>query len=414
MAFPFRYLAPAGSPLAAGDLARWCGTAFSPTTASVALTEALRARFGVRHVFLTSTGRAGMTILLRALRRLGAPERTEVVLPSYTCYSVAASIVKAQLRPRLVDISPDTLDYSAAALAETDFSRVLAVVATNLYGLPNDMPALERLARRHGVFLVDDAAQAMGAGFEGRWSGTWGDAGLFSFDKGKNISAIDGGVIVTNSDQVAAALREEVGDLESPRAATSVLHILKAVAYSVLLRPSLYGIPAHIPQLGLGRTIFTTDFPLSGPDRVLTALALTMVSRLDEFTAARRANAAALRRGLQNVGVTCIEPHARSAPAYLRFPLLVASEREQTAAIHALNAVGIGATRSYPASIADVAGLGGVLANEGLLAAGGRDVARRLVTLPTHPFVGAADIRRMCEVLGGRESGRSPVRTVSA
>ena len=150
MTSPFRYLAPAGSPVTTVDLMRWCGTAFSSTTASAALEQAIRDRFGVRHVFLTSTGRAGLTLLLRAMRRLADGTRDQVVVPSYTCYSVPASVVKAGLRPRIVDISPHTLDYAPEALEQTDFSRVLAIVATNLYGLPNNLPALERVARRDG------------------------------------------------------------------------------------------------------------------------------------------------------------------------------------------------------------------------------------------------------------------------
>ena len=402
MASLFRYLAPAGSPVTTGDLLRWCGTAFASTPARVALEQAIRDRFAVRHVSLTSTGRAGLTLLLRAMRRLADGTRDQVVVPSYTCYSVPASVVKAGLRPRIVDVSPHTLDYTPEALEQTDFSRVLAIVATNLYGLPNDLPALERVASHHGAFLIDDAAQALGATVGGRWSGTRGDAGLFSFDKGKNVSAIDGGILVTNSDALAAALREETAHLETPGAGASAVHVLKALAYFALLRPSLYGIPARIPQLGLGRTVYTTDFPLRQPDRVLVALGLTMLRRLDEFTSARRANAAAALAELRPIELDTIEPQAGTAPAYLRLPVLLAGEREQRAAIEALNAAGIGATRSYPASIADLPELRGQLADAGPVAKGGREIARRIVTLPTHPLITAADISRMRVILQGR------------
>ena len=73
------------------------------------------------------------------------------------------------------------------------------------------------MAREHGVRLVDDAAQAMGAAVDGRPSGTWGDAGLYSLDKGKNITAIEGGLAVTNDAEVAAALTAEARTLV-PRA----------------------------------------------------------------------------------------------------------------------------------------------------------------------------------------------------
>jgi dTDP-4-amino-4,6-dideoxygalactose transaminase len=409
----FRYLAPAGSPVTTVDLLRWFGTVFSNQAASVVLEQAIRDRFDVRHVTLTSTGRAGLTLLLRAMRRLADRTRDQVVVPSYTCYSVPASVVKAGLRPRIVDISPRTLDYAPEALERTDYSRVLAIVATNLYGLPNNLPALERVAHKNGVFLIDDAAQALGATVGGRWSGTWGDAGLFSFDKGKNVSAIDGGILVTHSDALAAALKEETARLETPGPGTSAVHVLKALAYFALLRPSLYGIPARIPQLGLGRTVYTTDYALSQPDRVLVALGLTMLPRLDEFTRARRANAAALLAQLRGIELDTVQPLAGSEPAYLRLPLLVINEQQRSATIEALNSAGIGATRSYPASIADVAELRAELADPKPVATGGREIARRIVTLPTHPLVGAADISRMRMILEGRGISASHARATA-
>ena len=80
-----------------------------------------------------------------------------------------------------------------AALERCDFSRVLAVVTANLYGIPNALPDLERIARERGVYLLDDAAQSLGARLGGRAVGTFGDAGLYSFDKGKIICTIQGG-----------------------------------------------------------------------------------------------------------------------------------------------------------------------------------------------------------------------------
>lgn len=352
---------------------------------------------------MTSTGRAGLTLLLQAMCRLAPPDRREVVLPTYTCYSVAASVVKAGLTPRLVDIDPETLDFDHAELGRTDFRRVLAIVATNLYGLPNDLPALSSLARRHGVFLIDDAAQAMGASVGGRPCGSWGDAGLFSFDKGKNVSAIDGGVVVTNSDAVAGALRAAMAGLSGPGAAASAMHVLKALAYFILLRPSLYGIPTRIPALSLGTTAFTTDYPLALADPRLVALGLVMMDRLDEFTRVRVATAKALIDGLRGAsGIQQIRPAAGARVAYLRLPILVARAGERAAMIDALTAAGIGATVSYPSALVDVPELRTHLANPDIRAAGGRAVAARLITLPTHPFVASHDVERTVAIIQER------------
>jgi perosamine synthetase len=389
-----RHVAPAGAPIRLPDLARWASLALGRTDVVESLQQAFRDRFDVRHSFLTSTGRAGLTLLLTAFRRLSSEDRDEVILPSYTCFSVAASVVKAGLKPRIVDISPDTLDYDIEELKATDFTRVLAIIATNLYGLPNDLRAITEIARRHGVFTIDDAAQAMGASVGGRPSGTWGDAGLFSLDKGKNVSAIDGGVVMTSSDDVAAALREVMAGLPSPGTRESTVGVAKALVYFMMLRPWLYWIPNRIPQLELGKTVFTTEFPLELPSRSLVALARTMVPRLDEFTQARVANAGALLDALASVGgIQTVTPTPGAVPVYLRLPILVADADARDETLRELNAAGIGASGSYPASLADVPELRPRLAGS-TLAVGGRRVARHIVTLPTHAFVSASDVSR--------------------
>lgn len=387
------------------DLLRWALVGLSTRDVTADLEGSIRARFGVRAVVLTSTGRAGLTLLLRALRRLAPRDRDEVVLPAYTCYSVAAAVAKAGLHPRIVDVSPDTLDYIPDQLSRADFSRVLALVATNLYGLPNDMARLSSLAKARGVFLVDDAAQAMGASVLGRPCGTWGDAGLFSFDKGKNVSAMEGGVVVTNSSDVAAALMAESRGLGRSGPSAGVTGILKAVAYAVLLRPWLYGIPSRMPSLGLGRTVFTTDFAVDQPHRALVALGAIMLRRLDEFTLARTENAARLQESLAAVpSLGWIRPAAGATPAWLRLPVLLRDEATRDRAVARLQARGIGATASYPASIADIPALAGPRAD----VPGGREVARRVLTLPTHPYVTARDIESMTAELLHTQASDAP------
>ncbi len=395
-----RSIAPAGAPISSADLADWVGRVGAWPNAGDALREVLRTRFGAGQYFLLSTGRAAMTVVLSAMRRLAPDHRDEVLIPSYTCYSVAASAIKAGLKVRIVDINAGTLDYEPESLRNNDFSRVLAIVATNLYGLPNDLPAWSRLARERGVFLVDDAAQAMNASVEGRLSGTWGDAGLFSFDKGKNVCAIDGGVLSIRSDDLSKAVEAEMITLPRPTMASRAAHAAKAFAYFAMLRQSLYGVVTRVPGLGLGPTIFTTEFPHSHPDDALSALAVRMMNSLDEFTEARKANAAALLQGLANVpSVSTIAPVAGSDPVFLRLPILCRDHESRERAIASLNAAGIGATGSYPESLADVPEVRAATRIQSA-ADGGRCVARRLVTLPTHPFVTSTDIARAVDVLG--------------
>ena len=399
MSSSFRFVAPAGAPFGPADVARAAARAVTRNDRR-SLGRVVAARFEIPHAVPTSTGRAGMTLLLRALRRLAPSDRTEVILPSYTCYSVAASTVKAGLQVRLVDIAPHTLDFAPEHLERVDMSRVLAIVATNLYGLPNNLPWLSSLARARGVFLIDDAAQSMGARVGGRWSGTWGDAGLFSFDKGKPVSAIDAGVVVTNSDVVAAALEAECQPLNGPSLIESAMNAAKVAAYAALLRPRLYWIPQRIPQLGLGRTLYDTAFPLERADPLLAALATVALEHLEDYTGARIANAQALLDRIRHLpDLTAITPIAGATSTYLRLPLLLADPVRRPTALAALHKAGIGATASYPTSLVDIPQLSGALRSQVSEAEGGRYVASHVITLPTHPYVTTTDVERMADVL---------------
>ena len=390
----FRHVAPSGAPISLADLGRWVRHFGDGSDPLLRLTSEITGRFGARRVFLTNTGRAGLTVAFRALRTL-VPSRGEVVLPSYTCFSVAASAVKAGLKVRIVDIDPATLDYDWDELEGCDFRHTLALVATNLYGYPSDAARLRALCQQHGMFLVDDAAQAMGATVGGRPSGTWGDVGLFSFDKGKNVSAIDGGVVVAQSEAVAGAIERLMASVPALSGSETMALAAKLAAYVTLLRPELYWIPNGIPGLGLGQTVYTTEIPLARMPAAGAALAHVMLGRLEEFTSRRTATSGWWQRALEDVpGLQFVRPRSDASAAFLRLPLLEAdaSTKEQT--ILALRQAGIGATGSYPSSLADVPGLQPHLAAPAPRASGGRTVASRIVTLPTHPMVTERDVRR--------------------
>jgi len=403
-----RWLAPAGAPIGASDVARWLLAAATTADAEGALRDAVCARLDVQHAFVASTGRAALVLLLQTLKQ-SRPGWDEVIVPSYTCYSVAASVSRAGLRVRVVDVRPDTLDYCPDALERVDFRRVLAIVGTNLYGLPSDMPALTALGRARNVFVIDDSAQALGAQIAGRASGTWGDAGLISFDKGKNVSAVDGGVIVTRDGVLADRLAHRWDTLPDTGLRHAAALSLKALVYAAMLHPSLYGLPARIPQLGLGTTVYADRFPLERSPRVLMALATVMLGRLDTFTRVRSATAAHLTRALHGLpGISSIRPHDDAVPAYLRFPILIHDVAIRAGVLAALRT--FGASGSYPSALVDVPEVRPLLANPDAPAEGGRLVARTIVTLPTHPFVSTADVEAMAALLRGAVASATPAR----
>jgi dTDP-4-amino-4,6-dideoxygalactose transaminase len=177
--------------------------------------------------------------------------------------------------------------------------------------------------------------------------------------------------------------------------------VLKAFVYWAMLRPRLYWIPNAVPQLGLGRTVFTTEFPLARANSPLVALALATIRHLDEFTRVRRCNASVLFEALREVPTVSVpQAEADSEPACLRFPVLMSDRRSRDAVVHSLNAAGIGATGSYPASLATVPELRPLIVGDTAALTAGQSVAERIVTLPTHPFVRTQDLSRMVSAIG--------------
>lgn len=347
----------------------------------------VRRRSGLAHAWPIASGRAAMTLILQALRKVtNDPARDEVLVPAYTCYSVPASIARAGLRLRLVDVDPRTLGMDPRALEKTNFSRALAVVTSNLYGIPNDLPAIEKIARDRGIFMIDDSAQAFGARVGGRAVGAFGDAGLYSFDKGKVICTIQGGAIVCREERVATAIGALMDALPASTLAETFGNCLKLPIYAVCLRPTLYGAIRSLPFLGLGRTIYEERYPIAQLSAPQMGVAIELLRRLEGIAADRRARAARLQvalAGLPGIEFPVLAPDAE--PAWVRFPLRIANPVTRDSVVSALDAAGIGATTSYPLALCDVPEVAAQRRSQEPMP-GARLVASQIITLPTHGF----------------------------
>lgn len=163
------------------------------------------AAMGRRHCVGVANGTDAITIALRAL---GCGPGDEVVVPSFTFFATPEAVVNAGARPVFCDIDPVT-DCMTAELVEPLLTpRTKALVPVHIFGNPTPMRELAELAESRGLRLLGDAAQAAGAMLDGQPAAAFGDAATFSFYPSKNLGAFgDGGAIVTDSDEVAAAVR---------------------------------------------------------------------------------------------------------------------------------------------------------------------------------------------------------------
>jgi dTDP-4-amino-4,6-dideoxygalactose transaminase len=171
---------------------------------------AMAAYCGVAHAVGVASG---TDALLLALAALGTGPGRAVVTTSFTFFATASTILRLGARPIFADIDPATfnLDPAAAAAAIDDArAEVVGIVPVHLFGRLAPMPALMALAERRGLWLVEDAAQAVGARAEGVAAGAFGRAGALSFYPTKNLGALgDGGMVLTREAALAARVRQE-------------------------------------------------------------------------------------------------------------------------------------------------------------------------------------------------------------
>jgi perosamine synthetase len=149
----------------------------------------------------------GSVALDAAVVALGIGAGDEVILPSFTIISCAAAIVRAGATPVVVDCDPLTFNMSAEAVAARITPRTKAIMVVHIYGLPVEMEPILALARRHGLKVIEDAAEMHGQTCDGRPCGSFGDISTFSFYPNKHITTGEGGMIVTDDPALAKRLQ---------------------------------------------------------------------------------------------------------------------------------------------------------------------------------------------------------------
>jgi perosamine synthetase len=159
---------------------------------------------GTRHAIATNNG---TTALHLALAALGVGPGDEVIVPSLTYVATANAVRYCGAVPVLADVDPRTMCIDPVDVARRITRRTVAVIPVHLYGHPADMTALRQLAEHHGLALVEDAAEAHTATWEGRPVGSLGTAGVFSFFGNKVLTTGEGGAVTTDDDALAARLR---------------------------------------------------------------------------------------------------------------------------------------------------------------------------------------------------------------
>jgi dTDP-4-amino-4,6-dideoxygalactose transaminase len=165
-------------------------------------------RFAAMHGCKHGIGVVNGTVSLRiALMAAGIPAASEVIVPPYTFLATATAVVEANAIPVFADIDLETFNLDPKAVEAAITPKTLAIIPVHMGGQPADMDALQAVANRHKLVVIEDAAHAHAALHQGRPAGSIGHMGSFSFQSTKNLTAGEGGMITTNDDQLAEACR---------------------------------------------------------------------------------------------------------------------------------------------------------------------------------------------------------------
>ncbi len=356
--------------------------------------RALATWLGVESVQLECSGTSAMVIALQAMHQL-RPDRDEVIVPAWTCPLVALAIHRAGLTIRLCDLAPDHFDMDAQQIASLAGAQTLAIVPTHLGGRLADVDAALHVARACGAYVLEDAAQALGARQFGQSVGLRGDAGFFSLAVGKGLTTFEGGILVTRDATLRRAFAENSRKLARPSARWTLQRALELFGYTLAYRPSLlswfYGRPlrkalaAGDPVAAVGDD-FDIDIPMHPLGRWRQSVGAHALARLAPFMETTRQQAWRRLASLRPLpGLTVFSDARGNEGVWPFLMLLMPSQEKRDAALRDLWTAGLGVSRLFIHALPDYGYLRDIVPSAALPQA--RDFAARSLTITNSPWL---------------------------
>ena len=394
-----RTLPPAAAPLSVIDLLNGMAGIIQPEKTLSQLQRSICKNFKKKHCFLVSSGKAAITLTLNALAGI-YPDRNEVIIPAFNCYSVPSAIVRAGLIVSPCDITPETLQFQKESLERMfkSSSKVLAIMPTHLFGLPCDTNYIRTLTNNTKVTIIEDAAQSMGSEYNGKHLGTNGDVGIFSLGRGKAISAGEGAIILTNDDLLADKITLQMDSF--PKCSIPKLGnlIIQSVALTILINPMLFWILKMIPFLKLGETVFDPDFPIRKFSGFQAGLIKNWESKIAQFLQERSTRVKLYSQHLSGIkGISVLaDQWNTNTLACIRFPLMIKNKEAVKEILFRSEKEGLGISRTYPDSIDTIRP---ILSNITKTCINAHNISQTLITLPCHPMVRNKDIVKISHLI---------------
>ena len=304
---------------------------------------------GAKHAIAVNTGTAA---LHSAVLTTGIKHGDEVILPSFTFVATAEAVALAGGKPVFTDIDPQTYNIDPAKIEKAVTTKTKTIVPVDLYGLPADIKPIREIAVEHGLAVVEDSAQAHGATYYGKPAGAFADAACWSLYASKNITAGEGGVITTNSDEMAETMR-----------------MIRTHGEKTKYSSNMVGCNYRMPE-------------------IQAAIGLVQLKKLPSFVAKRQRNAQKLSELLAETDKLQLphEPKSRKHSWYLyTVRLKNADEKQRNKIVAELKKKGIGAEVYYASPVHLMPYYHGSFGKQELPET--EKAAKQVFSLPVHPGV---------------------------
>jgi perosamine synthetase len=390
----FYHLPPTAVPVRGSDFSYAIKALVDPVGTLDNFISTLVEKTGNPNCYLTSSGRSALAVILLTLKK--SSNRSKVILPAYTCPTVAQAVLWAGLQPVFCDVSPTTLDMDRNSLHELLDQQVLAVIPTHLYGLAQDISDLVQIGRESEIYIIEDAAQAFGASINNQMVGNAGDFGFYSLGRGKCIPTGHGGIIVT-SDLFVPNLIETIQATIQSGLKRDPASLVTYLAYGLATTPFgwwfIFRSPMNPAQDGMQieslPPLICESFSVSK-----AGIGLSILKRIDQINALRRENAHRLIAFLANFEYVQIpKTPPESVPVFLRFPIILDQKIHTDLLYNRLSQAGIGVSRSYIRTLPDIFSC--YHSADSKKFTGANHLAECLLTLPTHPYLKDDDFVRI-------------------
>jgi perosamine synthetase len=354
---------------------------------------------GCENAIATSSGTAALYILLKAYE---LKKGDEVIMPAYTCESVARLIIDMKYNIKFVDVEKGNYNLSVDDLCNKISRNTKAILAIHMFGNPCKIKETIEMANDYNAVVIEDAAQAMGAEYHNKKVGTIGNSGFFSLGVGKPITTMGGGLIVTNDAEIANRSIEIISNFREV-GKPGITFFVNLMAYFSFKSPHFYSL-AYKKMLSrrvAKRERFKVCFDLDNYKYKYTdvkaSIGIIQLPKLDRFNDARIRNAKFLIEHLKDIeGIHFPNISKYSKPMFLRLPIWIGDTTvsQRNDLIYKLQKSGIDASVAYPNSLPQF-----------FLSASGypnvEEIVKKTITLPTHPLVKEKDLKKIVKVVGG-------------